>query len=176
MCNISGEGCEDRSVTQELNGGNDNGSAHQPTTSPRATTSFTGIPISSHQFPENLVQDQMPTTNLEYALTPDLSQQPKLYSSGSRNTVQSGTTRAPIFPSQLLPATPNTLQASIHAGQSSFNMPEELIRIPSGASVQTHDFILEATGRSYQSFREGRYFLPNDPVSLFIHTPRLERI
>ncbi|KAK8074726.1 hypothetical protein PG997_009389 [Apiospora hydei] len=75
-------------------------------------------------------------------------------------------------PSQPLPATTHPLQASADAGQSSFRMPEELIRIPSGASVQTHDSILEATGRTYQSFREGRYFLPNDPVSTHTHIPR----
>ncbi|KAK7914788.1 S-adenosyl-L-methionine-dependent methyltransferase, partial [Apiospora marii] len=129
-----------------------------------ATTSSASIPLSSYQLPENFGQNQVPATNLEYALTPDLSLQLEGYSSGSRNTVQPGTTRAPIFPSQLLPAIPDTLQAPACAGQSSFKIPEELVRIPSGSSVQTHDSILEATGRTYQSFREGRYFLPNDPA------------
>ena len=60
-------------------------------------------------------------------------------------------------------------------GQSSFRMPEELIRIPSEMSVQAYYSIMEAAGRSYQSFREGRYFLPVDAVSTQTNTTiRLE--
>ncbi|KAK8072538.1 hypothetical protein PG996_005886, partial [Apiospora saccharicola] len=73
-------------------------------------------------------------------------------------------TLPPVFSSRLLPATTNPFQAPVNIDQPSFKMPEELIRIPSGASVQTPDSILEATGRIHQSFREGRYFLPNDPA------------
>ncbi|KAK8851378.1 S-adenosyl-L-methionine-dependent methyltransferase [Apiospora arundinis] len=150
------------------------------------TASFASIPLSSLQSRANLVEDQAPTPNLDYALVPDIPLQVRgdtenpppftshnqynfpasfPFSSDNRDTTQqSTTTPALFFPSQYFSAFTDPSQASTNVSQFAISMPEELMRTPSGMSVQSHDSILEVTGRTYQSFREGRYFLPNDPA------------
>lgn len=179
MQNTSSEASQDRSVVFD---GNDD-SVHPPAAS---------IPLSLHQFSANVFEDQAPATNPDYSLTPD----PPLrlagehssvshnmyflhdnfpYPLGNRDTAQTNTTPAPFFTSQHFSTTTGPSQVATNPGQSSFRMPEELIRIPSEMSVQAYYSIMEAAGRSYQSFREGRYFLPVDAVSTQTNTTiRLE--
>lgn len=45
-----------------------------------------------------------------------------------------------------------------------FPIPEELRRIHDGSSVSEADAVLAENGRTYHGYKEGRYFLPNDPV------------
>ncbi|KAI4597726.1 hypothetical protein KJ359_004001 [Pestalotiopsis sp. 9143b] len=45
-----------------------------------------------------------------------------------------------------------------------FPIPEELRRIPDGSSVSEADAVLAENGRTYHGYKEGRYFLSNDPM------------
>lgn len=46
-------------------------------------------------------------------------------------------------------------------------VPEELQRASSGASVAEPDAVMDVeNGRTYHNYHEGRYYLPNDAVSL----------
>ncbi|KAK6214259.1 hypothetical protein LQW54_004485 [Pestalotiopsis sp. IQ-011] len=48
--------------------------------------------------------------------------------------------------------------------QLQFPIPEELLRIPDGSSVSEADAVLAENGRTSHGYKEGKYFLPNDPV------------
>lgn len=43
---------------------------------------------------------------------------------------------------------------------------EELVRVPSGASIVEPESVLGESGRSYHGYKEGKYLLPNDAVRI----------
>lgn len=45
-------------------------------------------------------------------------------------------------------------------------VPEEFYRQPTGATVAEPESVLGTSGRTYHGFKQGKYFLPNDGVSL----------
>lgn len=53
----------------------------------------------------------------------------------------------------------------IHA--STKRVPDELVRVPTGTSVAEPGSILdEESGRTYHNHNTGKYFFPNDAVSI----------
>lgn len=44
--------------------------------------------------------------------------------------------------------------------------PEEGLYVPGGTSITAPGSVSDPNGRTYQGYREGKYFLPNDPVNV----------
>lgn len=52
------------------------------------------------------------------------------------------------------------------SSSTGYSIPPELIRVPTGGSVIDEQSVVGDFGRTYQAYKEGRYFLPNDAVSI----------
>lgn len=101
--------------------------------------------------PSSPEQATMTTPWLPFSTTP----QPP----GSVSAVSS--TSHPYQPAQM-PFAPS--QMTSDQFQLQFPIPDELLRIPDGSSVSEADAVLAENGRTYHGYKEGKYFLPNDPV------------
>lgn len=78
-------------------------------------------------------------------------------------------TPIPFNPAQILFVPSQMPQDQFEA---QFPIPEELLRIPDGSSVVEDDAVLAENGRTYHGYKEGKYFLPNDPVYTCSPAPR----
>lgn len=47
-----------------------------------------------------------------------------------------------------------------------YDIPEELIRVPTGQSVLDADHVVEDFGRTYHGYKAGKYLIPNDAVRI----------
>lgn len=88
------------------------------------------------------------------------------------------------IPSESIPA---TNPAFIDSGEHNFHIPRysdndfakranedinrRLGRTPGGTSIVEPDSVLEESGRLYHGYREGKYLIPNDAVSICFLTP-----
>lgn len=72
-----------------------------------------------------------------------------------------------MYPSQLLghPGAVLSQHANFTAPRQGITIPE-LQRTPTGSTNVEPNVVFDETGRSYQAYREGKYFSPNDGVQL----------
>jgi hypothetical protein len=56
-------------------------------------------------------------------------------------------------------------QATQAEAGTGFRLPEEVLKhVPTGSSVVEPDSYMDESGRTYHGYKQGKYFLPNDPV------------
>jgi hypothetical protein len=65
-------------------------------------------------------------------------------------------------PSQPSPSSSRSSKSSLPPSY----IPSEFLRTPSGSSVIDTESITDDSGRTYHGYKEGKYTLPNDAVSL----------
>ncbi|ORY71014.1 S-adenosyl-L-methionine-dependent methyltransferase [Pseudomassariella vexata] len=75
---------------------------------------------------------------------------------------QNVNTALPSVPAQALPNRTAPHAPQVPEVSPTLTIPEELLRTRTGTSVVEEGSILDASGRTYHSYKEGKYFLPND--------------
>jgi hypothetical protein len=78
---------------------------------------------------------------------------------------QSGTVGIQEYPSSNVAMyAPHGFYTPEFLSASKYDIPEELIRVPTGHSVLDTDHVVEDFGRTYHGYKAGKYLIPNDAV------------
>lgn len=60
----------------------------------------------------------------------------------------------------------SSTSGSVSSQPTSILMPAGVPREPTGSTIVEPDSVFDDSGRSFHGYKEGKYFLPNDAVSL----------